>query len=328
MSKKIIVILLVILLTSNVVSAIAINEEHFDEIESFNNNMQICETYNNQDNNIKGSQFFNGPTVRIEKPVGFALYKLNILRGVRFKGTKIIGPITIKVNATAESGIDRVEFYYGQKGERLLAIDEEEPYNVYSLKPIDAPYQNIIRVIAYDNNGSVSDDVISVEWQKYSYILDHPIISFSAFSYILGKLFQLLIQPRINEIIPVEPDEINEMPNADAGGPYEGEKGEPIKFDASKSKDPDGKIISYDWSYGDGITGTSVNPTHIYETPGTYYIKLVVTDNKGGTDTDTTAVYITEGKEDEDLDLLQIIIIIILIIIGIALIQFSRRRYW
>lgn len=55
-------------------------------------------------------------------------------------------------------------------------------------------------------------------------------------------------------------------------------------FDATTSSDPDGTIVTYDWNFGDGNTGTGVAPTHTYAGPGTYSATLLVTDDDGWTD--------------------------------------------
>jgi PKD repeat protein len=52
-------------------------------------------------------------------------------------------------------------------------------------------------------------------------------------------------------------------------------------FDATGSRDPDGSIASYAWSFGDGTTGTGSTPQHRYSTSGTYPVTLTVTDNRG-----------------------------------------------
>jgi PKD repeat protein len=83
-------------------------------------------------------------------------------------------------------------------------------------------------------------------------------------------------------------------PVADPNGPYTGTIGSPVTFDGSGSVDPDGTILSYDWDFGDGNTGTGVSPTHVYASIGAYTVSLSVTDNDGATDSATTAADITE----------------------------------
>jgi hypothetical protein len=57
----------------------------------------------------------------------------------------------------------------------------------------------------------------------------------------------------------------NSAPTADPNGPYFQTTGLPVHFDGSGSSDVDGTIDFYAWNFGDGIiTGTGVNPTHIY----------------------------------------------------------------
>jgi len=63
-----------------------------------------------------------------------------------------------------------------------------------------------------------------------------------------------------------------------------------IEFDATASRDPDGTIISYDWDFGDNITGNGPVVTHQYVDAGVYAVKLSVTDNLGLTNSTTTPV--------------------------------------
>ena len=55
-----------------------------------------------------------------------------------------------------------------------------------------------------------------------------------------------------------------------------------VDVDASASTD-DGSIVSYDWDFGDGNTGTGVTASHTYAVDGTYTISLTVTDDEGAT---------------------------------------------
>ncbi|WP_431278362.1 PKD domain-containing protein [Leifsonia poae] len=54
-----------------------------------------------------------------------------------------------------------------------------------------------------------------------------------------------------------------------------------VAFDGSASADPDGTVASYAWDFGDGTTGTGVNPTHAYGSAATFTVTLTVTDDKG-----------------------------------------------
>ncbi len=63
-----------------------------------------------------------------------------------------------------------------------------------------------------------------------------------------------------------------------------------VALDAGGSADPDGMISSYAWDFGDGSTGTGKTSSRTYTAPGTYTVKLTVTDNRGGTATTTRQV--------------------------------------
>lgn len=52
-------------------------------------------------------------------------------------------------------------------------------------------------------------------------------------------------------------------------------------FDANGSRDPDGSVTSYDWTFGDGSTGSGAAIDHTYSGAGNYTVTLTVTDNAG-----------------------------------------------
>ena len=92
--------------------------------------------------------------------------------------------------------------------------------------------------------------------------------------------------------------QINARPVADAGGNRAVCSGEPILFDASDSRDPDGGLLLYSWDFGDGSGSDLVNPTKTYEVPGIYPVTLRISNETGtehGTDIDRIAALVREG---------------------------------
>lgn len=62
-----------------------------------------------------------------------------------------------------------------------------------------------------------------------------------------------------------------------------------IDFDGSGSTD-DGSVVSWDWDFGDGNTGSGEFVSHTYAVLGTYDVTLTVTDDLGGTDALTQTI--------------------------------------
>jgi subtilisin family serine protease len=50
-----------------------------------------------------------------------------------------------------------------------------------------------------------------------------------------------------------------------------------------QSTDPDGQVVAWSWSFGDGSASTDQHPARTYDDPGTYAVTLTVTDNEGAT---------------------------------------------
>jgi probable HAF family extracellular repeat protein len=87
--------------------------------------------------------------------------------------------------------------------------------------------------------------------------------------------------------------QLDRAPVANAGGPYVGAKKKPVGFDATRSADPDGDVLTYTWDFGDGSPPVSgAISTHEYGTWGAYRVTLKVSDPYGLSATDTTTATI------------------------------------
>jgi PKD repeat protein len=64
-------------------------------------------------------------------------------------------------------------------------------------------------------------------------------------------------------------------------------------FNGSSSSDADGTISSYQWTFGDGSSGTGATPSRTYAAAGTYTVTLTVTDDDGATGGTSQSVTVT-----------------------------------
>ena len=68
------------------------------------------------------------------------------------------------------------------------------------------------------------------------------------------------------------------------------------RFD-NRSTDPDGKIASRAWTFGDGATSSEDNPRHDYAAANAYSVTLTVTDDDGASATVTKPVSVTRTNQ-------------------------------
>ncbi|MFO8078334.1 MAG: PKD domain-containing protein [Thermoplasmatota archaeon] len=169
----------------------------------------------------------------------------------------------------------------------------------------------------------------------YQWVRDHPyLILLSAL------LFIQLLTRLSNTYSDSENDDFNEptenrVPHANAGGPYNQEKGKSVMFSAADSYDEDGTIVSFEWDFGDGYTDSGETVEHRYDSTGTYLVTLTVTDEDGATSNDTVTVFITAEKtqplnKDEQEDMTFWIVsggLSSLLLAGVAILQFRRRLF-
>ncbi|MBN1155238.1 PKD domain-containing protein [candidate division KSB1 bacterium] len=90
----------------------------------------------------------------------------------------------------------------------------------------------------------------------------------------------------------------DQLPVANAGGPYQGDVGIAVTLDGSGSYDDHG-IVNYSWDFGDGSTGSGETVNHVYQTEDFFIARLTVTDSSGQTSSDDATVIIGDAFSDE-----------------------------
>jgi PKD repeat protein len=93
--------------------------------------------------------------------------------------------------------------------------------------------------------------------------------------------------------IALKPDSATPNQNPTAAFTSSCDSAGSCSFDGGGSNDPDGTIASYAWTFGDGGTASTPQPTHSYSASGSYNVQLTVTDNMGGTGSVTHQVPVT-----------------------------------
>ena len=63
-----------------------------------------------------------------------------------------------------------------------------------------------------------------------------------------------------------------------------------VSFSGAGSSDADGSIVGYAWTFGDASSGSGVTSSHVYTTPGSYAVELLVTDDSGLSATSSVTV--------------------------------------
>jgi PKD repeat protein len=89
----------------------------------------------------------------------------------------------------------------------------------------------------------------------------------------------------------------NRPPVAVDNGPFVGVINQPLVIDGSGSRDPEDDMLAYTWTFGDGASDSGATVTHTYAHPGTYHVKMLVTDTKGGATARTILARIESASE-------------------------------
>ena len=97
-------------------------------------------------------------------------------------------------------------------------------------------------------------------------------------------------------VIPPEDGEDVTPPVANAGNDMTVDPGSIVTFDAGGCSDDTG-IVSYEWDFGDGTTGTGVTASHTYPMKGNYAITLRVADAAGNFGIDTLMINVATSAD-------------------------------
>ena len=111
----------------------------------------------------------------------------------------------------------------------------------------------------------------------------NPVLTINFYS---NKFYQAVITDTLYGCTAIYSTSIkvNPLPNASFTKSISGTSVKFSPFDTSLS--------SYRWAFGDGKTDTSINPTHLYSTYGAYTVHLVVKNNNGCNNSDSSIITI------------------------------------
>ena len=75
-----------------------------------------------------------------------------------------------------------------------------------------------------------------------------------------------------------------------------------VRFTDTSSVESGGRLVDWDWSFGDGATSSLQNPTHEYQDDGIYRVELTVTTDQGVEDTITKTIEVSTQPQVIDPD--------------------------
>ncbi len=94
---------------------------------------------------------------------------------------------------------------------------------------------------------------------------------------------------------PQPPPAANAAPVAAFNSAGTAVAGTAVVFDAGGSRDADGDALTYSWSFGNGVRGGGRNIAHVFDTAGSYTVRLTVDDGRGASASVERSVAVSPG---------------------------------
>lgn len=179
----------------------------------------------------------------------------------------------------------------------------EPPVNVPPTASFDALTEDL--TVTVDGSGSTDSDG-SIESWTWTFGDGHTATGVTAqHTYAAAGTYQVTLtvtdddgaQDTYAEDVTVTAPPVNQAPQASFTASASGLT---VTLDASASSDPDGSIVAYEWSLGDGETTTGTTHVHTYAEAGSYEVRLTVTDDAGAQDTDTQQVTVHDPPAENE----------------------------
>ncbi len=122
-----------------------------------------------------------------------------------------------------------------------------------------------------------------------------------------------------------DPNDNNKGPIVELGAEKtEAKADDMIAFNALKSRDPDGDIVSYEWDFGDGQKATGVVVDHAFKEPGNYKVTLKLLDNQNEPREGSVTVHI--AYKWQLIALIGATALLILLLLGGMLLQGKKKK--
>jgi uncharacterized protein YgiM (DUF1202 family) len=203
--------------------------------------------------------------------------------------------------------------YYDHWGDARIEVTwkrVEEPANKPPQAVPGGPYTaDEGRPVTFDGRGSKDPDghIVKYEWDfdhdNTTFIVDATgsavSTSYSDGPATITLALRVTDDKGAEDITTTQVQVENVAPTAEAGGPYIGWVGGPIRM-AGIATDPgiiDRAGLIYGWNFGDGTTGSGPIVSHSYAQTGSYTVILTVTDKDGAQGVDTTTVKVQQVSQ-------------------------------
>ena len=216
-----------------------------------------------------------------------------------------IGPkLIVSYNAPEDAATIVIEEEEPETSEEENASEEENtaPMAVADASPSGG--QVPLEVTFTGSNSSDDKTIVSYHWDFKdggTSTIANPIHSFTAVGTYDATLTVTDAEGlATTDVVTITAnEESNAAPVARiSASPLSGTTPLEVSFNGSNSTD-DNSIASYSWDFKDGSSANNANPTHTFNTAGTFEVALTVTDENGLSDIETVTITVNEAVSNE-----------------------------